>query len=559
MPRRGSEQMRLTTHGVNGADSWAHGKIVRLDRAQRMQHRLHVERALSDVSQQFVLSSEVDLKQMLSILGEAIGAGCMYLITLPQDDASLHTMTPREANAAIAIWHYEGEAAEDHWLAHRGGDAEPTLHLLTHEPLSAQKEDGRLSGIAIPILSSEDRLYGYLGMEYQGSELLAEDHRALCVLGSLLVSYFRRTAAEQTLREREEHWRRKSRESEEQHNAVVETISEAIWRIDLKKPVAVDAPVEEQVAHILKHGYLAECNQVMAHLLGAKSPDCVVGQKMATVLPFLDRRFVADFAQAGYRLHNREVAIRASGQPPRRFAVNAQGSMDRDRIVRLWGSCREVTEGVEMERRIVAVLEEQQEHIGRDLHDSVGQLLTGIRMLSSNLATRYFNVTDEGFEVARKVAVFAEEASGYLRHIYRGLAPPHLYQDGLILALEELIYNLDALPGFTCTLIHDGRTGIHDRETKVQLYRIVQEAANNALKHGQPKNIWITLKQHKGQIMLQIRDDGIGFDVENAATTMTTLGLYSMQRRAHSIMAELLIDSSMSVGTTVTCTLREEG
>ena len=249
MPRRGSEQARLTTHGVNGADSWAHGKIVRLDRAQRMQHRLHVERALSDVSQQFVLSSEVDMKHVLSILGEAIGARCLFLITLPQDDASLHTMTPHEANAAVAIWHCEGEAAEDNWLAHRGADAAAALHLLTLEPLGAQKEDGRLSGIAIPILSSEDRLYGYLGMEYQGSELLAEDHRALCVLGNLLVSYFRRAAAEQTLREREEHWRTKSTEIKEQYRTVVETISEAIWRIDLKKPVAVDAPVEEQVAH----------------------------------------------------------------------------------------------------------------------------------------------------------------------------------------------------------------------------------------------------------------------------------------------------------------------
>jgi signal transduction histidine kinase len=202
---------------------------------------------------------------------------------------------------------------------------------------------------------------------------------------------------------------------------------------------------------------------------------------------------------------------------------------------------------------MVAVLEEQQERIGRDLHDSVGQLLTGIRMLSENLGTRHFAPSDEGFAATRKVTSFAEEALQRVREICRGLVPPQLYQEGLASALRALASNMDALSDVRCVFSHQGEGDIDDYDAKLQLYRMAQEAVSNALKHAAPNHVWLRFIHTAESFVLEVEDDGTGFDVD--AGTGKSLGLYSMKRRASSIRAGLTIDSELGVGTMVRATL----
>jgi signal transduction histidine kinase len=512
--------------------------------AARIEHRIKIEGALVEASHLLVSAGEIDFERILGIIGEAVDAERVYLITVPPDDQPLQEIA---AGMSLTAWQKEPGATDDWWPVSLES-AEPELHLLAQERAGRAQalatRSGEPAALAVPVLSPQDKLYGYVGFEYgeRPQEWLVEDIRVLSVLGDMLSTYFERKLAEQALRE-----------SEERYRTFVDTISEAIWRIELTKPVAMELPARAQFQHIREWSVLAECNEVMARLLGSLYPARLVGQKLESVLPHLDEQLVEDFVESGYRLRSREYSVHPQGQPSRHFVINAVGTVEQGRLVRIWGSSIEVTGRVELERRMVGALEEQQQRIGRDLHDGVGQLLTGVRMLSRNLADRYFNEHDDGSVQAHKVARFAEEASQRVRDIYRGLTPVQLYNEGLAAALEELAHNTDVLPGITCTFVHDGITDVTESEAKLHLYRIAQEATNNALKHARPKNIWIALQKQRNLISLQIKDDGLGF--ERRRTGGKSLGLSSMYYRARAVKATLKISSRPGSGTVVRCTL----
>ena len=389
-------------------------------------------------------------------------------------------------------------------------------------------------------------MHGYLGVEYGGRppEWQEADSRVLSVLGDLLSTYFERQISEKALRD-----------SEERYRTFVDTTSEAIWRIELEEGVKVNLDLDEQVRFIGQRGSLAECNSVMAALLGNSSHDRLVGKPVSRVMPHLEIAVIQEFVRSGYRLLNHEYSVTFDKNEVRHFVINAVGTVDGTKLVRIWGSCIEVTERIRLEQQMVETLEEQQQTIGRDLHDGVGQLLTGVRMLSQNLAERLHDTDGENYLQAKKVADFAGQASQRVREIYRGLTPTQLFYEGLSTALNELAHNTNALPGIACRYITDRLIDVWERDTKMHLYRIVQEATNNALKHAEATEIIISMDLSDNCITLQVADNGKGFDP--SIRTGKSLGLNSMAYRARTIKGGFEIKSQEGSGTIVRCTLQE--
>lgn len=343
-------------------------------------------------------------------------------------------------------------------------------------------------------------------------------------------------------------------ESEERYRAFSQTIAEAVWRVDLKEPLSIDTFPELQAEHILEYGHLVESNEVATRLFSDIERQSGVESHDEVLEVYWNREVIEAFVRSGYRLNSQEVSISVTPDASRHFLTNAIGSIEDDRLIGIWGSCIEVTDRVEMERRLLGLLEEEQERIGRDLHDSVGQLLTGIRMLSSNLAAQLAESANESAGIAKKVADFAAEASKHIAEIHKGLAPPQLYNEGVVTALEELSITIDSLPGVSCRFKHDGSTDISDAEAKRHLYRIAQEAVNNALKHASAAEILITFEQRGGRTVLEIRDDGKGFNPDEDGGN--SLGLYNMRHRASYLRADLGIESRPGEGTRIVCTMR---
>jgi signal transduction histidine kinase len=140
------------------------------------------------------------------------------------------------------------------------------------------------------------------------------------------------------------------------------------------------------------------------------------------------------------------------------------------------------------------------------------------------------------------------------RLISHGLAPVPLQGDGLRLGLLELAASTSRIPGVKCRFLGDSPVCIPDVTTATHLFRIAQEAVNNALKHGRAKRIDIALSEEADGVSLSVENNGGA--ILRAACGATGMGLNVMRYRAEMIGASLSIESGQRKGVRVLCTLR---
>lgn len=207
-----------------------------------------------------------------------------------------------------------------------------------------------------------------------------------------------------------------------------------------------------------------------------------------------------------------------------------------------------------LERQIMEISEREREHIGHELHDGLGQQLTGIaflsKALSQKLAAQNLKEAIEGAQIVTLI----NQAIAETRQLARGLQPVEIEEHGLMSALEELAGNIEKMYSIHCELIAGMPVALQDNAAANHLYRIAQEAANNAIKHGHATHISIELSAPGGKIQLCIRDDGTGFQPE-MPTAETGMGLQIMRYRANMIGARLDIESAPGIGTQIRATL----
>ncbi len=553
-------EVRARRMCIIGAEPFVAVVLRDVTRARRheahLRHRARMEHVLAEVTQLFVSPGSIDPEELLRALGRATEAHRVYLITTPPD-------RPEEGRGgAVLLGRTNGTCpqaastqAASTQAQHRTGwpvglDDYTYQEWCVSEGYAsnsfgdgAYEHDEQWATFAVPVLSPQGKLYGYLGIEYDGAApaWLVEEKRMLDVMGDVLSAYLERQMAETALKA-----------SEERYRSFVTTISEGIWCVEPAQALPVAGEAAGQVKALREQAVVTECNDSMAHVLAAASAEQAVGRRAGALLPDdLAARFFADFVAQDYQLQNEQYTVEAEGQEPRHFIANAVGVVEQGRLVRLWGSWTDVTARVDLERRMVSALEQQQQRIGHELHDGVGQLITSVSMLSENLAQRYFGEGEQGYDQAQRIVRFTRQASQLLRELQRGLAPVQVQGRGLADALEQLARSTDELPGASCQYDHDGATDVTENEAKLQLYRIAQEATNNALKHAEPSQIQISLRRQEDGGVLQVRDNGKGFAVEEHRTT--SLGLHSMAYRARSIGADLNIRSAPEQGTTVQC------
>ena len=337
------------------------------------------------------------------------------------------------------------------------------------------------------------------------------------------------------------------------HRALVESLTEAVWQVELQVPVTVERLAADTLWTELGNAALGECNGRMKELIREMVPAAGESPEVGDVLAFMGEVLLTEFVKSGLRLRNREHRVRGRDGSWRHFVVSLQGVRRDGHLTHILGSTLETTAYVEVEQRTVSALEKQREELGRELHDVVGQLLTGIRLLSSNLA-RDTTLPPEKVRLhATRVSQMAEEAHLNLRQINRGLSAAHLQHVRLDDALHDLAEFVGAMPTVECLFDCEEAVDELHPETKLQVYRIAQEAVNNALKHSGATQIVIQWRRTDAGITLAVSDNGHGFEERNL--DRKTLGLHSMAYRARVVGAELNIRSAPGKGTTVQCVL----
>lgn len=213
----------------------------------------------------------------------------------------------------------------------------------------------------------------------------------------------------------------------------------------------------------------------------------------------------------------------------------------------------DVTEQRRLEREILDIGERERQKIGQDLHDDLQQHLIGIEALALLLEKRLEQKSKTNAGLAHEMVALMREAITKTRTIARGLSPVYIDEGALFTAIRDLAKQVESIFGVSFRLDVSKAVQVKDNAAAVHIFRIIQEAVNNAVRHGKARHITITLKPKKGFITLTIADDGIGFPDELGQKK--GLGLSIMRHRARMIGADLVIKKNPKGGTSVICQL----
>jgi PAS domain S-box-containing protein len=219
----------------------------------------------------------------------------------------------------------------------------------------------------------------------------------------------------------------------------------------------------------------------------------------------------------------------------------------------------DITERKQLEKAILDISAREQRRIGQDLHDGLGQHLTGIAFMAKVHETRLAEKASPEAEDAAKIVRLVNEAIHKTRELARGLLPVFSDAQGLMSALQLWAVEVEDLFRITCRFQCEKPVMIHDESMATHLYHIAQEAVNNAIKHGDPGEILIQLSARPDRGRLVIRDDGKG--ITDAVSDSPGMGLHIMKYRSGMIGGAIEIRRTAPRGTVVTCTfpMKERG
>ncbi len=212
----------------------------------------------------------------------------------------------------------------------------------------------------------------------------------------------------------------------------------------------------------------------------------------------------------------------------------------------------DLTERKRLEKEILEISSREQRRIGDDLHDGLGQLLAGTRYTIARLVKRLQQKgVEEEVTAALEIDQFVAEAMSQAKALAHGLTPVGMEADGLVQALKGLVYTTERLYGLPCRLRCQEPVYVNDLETATQVYRIAQEALNNAMRHSHASKLEVTLAQQGNSTVLTVRDDGDG--IPEDAGEGGGMGLRIMKYRARMIQGTLDVRRVPQGGTLVTC------
>ncbi|TAH37299.1 MAG: PAS domain S-box protein [Planctomycetota bacterium] len=263
-----------------------------------------------------------------------------------------------------------------------------------------------------------------------------------------------------------------------------------------------------------------------------------------------EHRIVRPSGEVRVAMGRVEVQVDSAGRPYRAIGVvqdvteRRRAEAERQRLLESERQGRARLQA--LSRRLVQLQEQERRSIARELHDEIGQLLTGLKLLlesagqgSGDLAGRL-----------QEAQAVLNDLMSRVRTLSMNLRPAMLDDLGLLPALLWLIQRYQAQTAIQVTLVH---TGLEERlpaDVETTAYRITQEALTNVARHARTQHARVTLRALPGRLLLTVEDEGAGFDPERAHAAASS-GLNGMRERALLLGGSLSIDSTPDRGTTL--------
>lgn len=215
-----------------------------------------------------------------------------------------------------------------------------------------------------------------------------------------------------------------------------------------------------------------------------------------------------------------------------------------------------IAERKRLEHEFLDLTEKERRRIGLDLHDDLGQKLSGIALMTKGLELKLAKHRADGAEDAARIHDLVQQTMSHASDLAHDLATLDLKTNDLPAALDDLAAHVRQLFAITCRFDATGSIPPLEPGVISQLYKIAQEAVTNAIKHGKARRVVISLANGSDRLVLTVANNGRPFpDLQSHATGM---GLRIMNYRASLIGASLEIKGTGRRGTRVTCALPYE-
>jgi PAS domain S-box-containing protein len=229
------------------------------------------------------------------------------------------------------------------------------------------------------------------------------------------------------------------------------------------------------------------------------------------------------------------------------------------RRTELWTIYRDITARKRAEAslqavssRLLEVQEAERRHLARELHDEVGQLLTGLRLLLKLNGDASIDTIKGRFDQARSIV---DDLFGTVRRLSFDLRPADLDQFGLLPALLALFERYTSQTGILVDFKHRDVDRRFESKVETAAYRVVQQALTNTAQHAGVAGVTVRLWAEANKLHLQVEDRGRGFDPEIVMKVTRSSGLFGMSERTSLVGGRMTIDSTPGEGTTITAEL----
>ena len=302
-----------------------------------------------------------------------------------------------------------------------------------------------------------------------------------------------------------------------------------------------------------RDGTILRANRAFADLVEHPT-EAVVGRPLAGFHP--DKATLSGMlARLATRqtLHNVSTEFLTRSGTWRHVLVDVNTLWEGGRFVHSRWFVRDIARRKQLERELLELSERERRGFAQELHDGLGQQLGGVAYLSNVLHEKLTERDAPEAGEAGRIFDLVREAIEQTRRISRGLSPIRPEPDGLMNALRELAAQTAELFRVRCRFHCRKPVLVEDSTVAGHLFRIAQEAVNNALKHARPRGIAIRLSRVRGNFNLVVADDGSG--IGTLSPTRQGLGLHIMQYRAGLLRGAASVQPRRGGGTEVICTV----
>lgn len=301
----------------------------------------------------------------------------------------------------------------------------------------------------------------------------------------------------------------------------------------------------------LDEGRYIDVNESYTEFVGYSKEE-LIGRTSTDINFFIDkndRKIFINELEANGTLRDYEANVYSRVKGIRAFSLSAEIiELQGERCI-IWVGY-DVTDEIRLEKEVLEATGRERYKIGQYLHDDLGQHIVGVEAMCALLEKRLRLQQNPEVNLVHEIHDYLKEAHEKTRGVARGLCPVRLEEDGLSSAIKDLSARIEKMFGISC-IFHNFNIfeKIYNSQVSINMFYIVQEAVNNAVKHGKADEIVITFFSNEDNIYISVDDNGRGFNLHDNVSN--GMGMNLMKYRARAIGGHLEVNSIPGSGTSI--------